>query len=337
MERAMKQNLVFSNPTDAIASLPTDAWLVTDENVLEHWPEVFADRKCYSLPPGEKNKTWLQTGQLLEHLATNGINRKTTLAAVGGGVVGDLAGFGASAILRGVPLIQIPTTLLAMVDSAIGGKVGVDLDAGKNLAGAFWPAESVYICPEFLATLPPKEWLCGSAEVWKYGAIMDDALFADLESEPVSDQNSSLAHIVKTCAQHKADVVEKDPHEKTGLRAILNYGHTIGHAIEWAAGYGELTHGEAIAIGMVLEARLGELLGITQAHTADRIQAALLSQGLPVALPETLNPDELVEGMKRDKKAGADGLAFSFLIRIGESKLHTAIPTEPVLEILKKR
>ncbi len=332
----MKQEIVFLSPEEAHAAIPKDAWLITDDNVLHSWPSFFSSHRHIAIVPGEEQKTWHQAGQILEHLASKGINRRSTIAAVGGGVVGDLAGFAASAVLRGISLIQVPTTLLAMVDSAIGGKVGVDLAAGKNLAGAFWPAEKVLVSPQFLSTLPEREWQCGAAEVWKYGAIMDEELFADLEKEPISPHNASLNDVVTRCARHKAAVVEADPHEKTGLRAILNYGHTIGHAIEWAAGYGTMTHGEAISIGMVLEAELGEMLGITDAGTATRVKSALHSQRLPTVLPDNLIPETLLEGMKRDKKAEADGLAFSFLTRIGESKLCKGIAVEPVLEILKK-
>ncbi len=332
----MKQKLIFCAPEQAIASLPSDAWIITDQNVERAWGHLLSAHRVISFKPGEEQKTWAQTGLVLEELASKGVNRKSTIAALGGGVVGDLAGFAASSILRGIRLVQIPTSLLAMVDSAIGGKVGVDLEAGKNLAGAFWPADEVLICVDFLKTLPEREWLCGSAEVWKYGAIMDEKLFSDLESANISPQRPDLGRVVAACANHKVDVVEEDPHEKTGRRAILNYGHTIGHAIEWAAGYGAMTHGEAISIGMVLEAHLGEILGVTESGTSERMKSALSRQGLPVQLPDDLSPNQLLEGMKRDKKAGADGLAFSLLNRIGESKLYTAVPAEPVLEILKK-
>lgn len=333
----MKQNLKFCTPQESVNLLPEDAWIISDRNVAQAWPQLLADHRTIVIEPGEEQKTWVQAGLLIEELAEKGINRKSTIAALGGGVVGDLAGFVAASVLRGVRLIQVPTTLLAMVDSAIGGKVGVDLEAGKNLAGAFWPADQVRIAPEFLSTLPHKEWLCGSAEVWKYGAIMDQELFADLESSPISPQKQNLQEVIKKCADHKVQIVEEDPHEKSGLRAILNFGHTIGHAIEWAAGYGTMTHGEAISIGMVLEAELGEALCITQLGTSERLRSCLEAQGLPVMLPRNLEPTILVDAMKRDKKAGTDGLAFSFLIRIGESKLFTAIPTEPVTEILKKK
>lgn len=332
----MKQNLLFTSPESAIQSLPADAWIITDQNVAQAWPHLLTDHRVISIQPGEEQKTWKQAGLLIEEMATRGVNRKSTLAALGGGVVGDLAGFAAASILRGIRFVQIPTTLLAMVDSAIGGKVGVDLDAGKNLAGAFWPADEVHISPEFLTTLPEREWLCGSAEVWKYGAIMDAELFCTLEKDQISPENSSLFQIIQACSNHKAEIVAQDPHEKSGLRAILNFGHTIGHAIEWAAGYGAMTHGEAISIGMVLEAKLGELLNVTEPGTNKRIEKALQAQGLPVELPNSLDAAALVEGMKRDKKVGADGLAFSLLHRVGECKLYSAISTEPVLEILKK-
>lgn len=331
----MKQSIELASPKAALDSLPLDRRIVADDNVARHWGSHFVGSSSTVVPAGEESKTWDQAGLLIESLVEQGVTRGATVVALGGGVIGDLAGFAAAVVLRGVDLIQMPTTLLAMVDSAIGGKVGVDLKTGKNLAGAFWPAKRIIICPEFLTTLPLREWLCGSAEVWKYGAIMDASFWQSLLSDPISPERHGMDEVVHTCASHKLRIVEEDPYERTGLRAILNYGHTIGHAIEWALGYGAMTHGEAISIGMVLEARLGERIGVTEPGTEDLIRQGLSLQGLPLELPTGLDVEELVKAMGRDKKAGADGLAFSLLTRLGECKLVKGVRHEEVLETLR--
>lgn len=328
--------IVFVEPADIVAALPAHCRIVIDEAVASAWPQL-SPEGAILIPSGEQSKTWEQAGRVVEQLALSGLKRSGTVAAIGGGVAGDLAGFAAASYMRGVRLFQVPTTLLAMVDSSIGGKVGVDLRAGKNLAGAFWPAERILAAPALLDTLPQREWLCGAAEVWKYGAIMDLSLWETLEQEPVSPSCSHLLGTIQTCMAHKQRVVEEDPYERTGLRAILNFGHTIGHAIEWLLGYQVLTHGEAISIGMVLEAQLGERLGVTVPGTAERLQAGLESQGLPTALPPGLNPALLLEAMGRDKKAGTDGLGMSLLEHIGACKLTTGIQADAVMGVLAKK
>lgn len=335
MGEAVTQNLKLCTPAEAANALPDDAVIITDLTVAGFWQKEFQPRSVLKVPPGEESKSWNTAGDLLEQLAAQGVNRSTTLAALGGGVVGDLGGFAAAVLLRGVPLVQIPTSLLAMVDSAIGGKVGVDLAAGKNLAGAFWPAKEVLICPEFLSTLPAREWQCGAAEVWKYGAIMDSDLWDCLMEMPLHLSRGGMEEVILTCAQHKQRIVQEDPYEKTGLRAILNFGHTVGHAIEWALGYGVMTHGEAIAIGMVVEARLGELLGVSEQGVARAVLQGMERQGLPTQVPPSLEPEVLLKSMSRDKKADASGLAFSLLGRLGECKLYKGVPADAVKEALK--
>lgn len=332
----MIQNIELMAPEIAFKSLPDQQTVVvTDHNVAGYWKGLFVGRSSFSVAPGEESKTWEQTGDLVESLVEAGVSRSSTIAAVGGGVVGDLAGFAASVLLRGIDLVQIPTTLLAMVDSSIGGKVGVDLKSGKNLAGAFWPAKRIIICPAFLSTLPIKEWQCGSAEVWKYGAILDASLWEQLLANPVKPGRPKLDELITACAEHKLRVVKEDPYETSGLRAILNFGHTVGHAIEWALGYGSMTHGEAISIGMVLEARLGERLGLTEKGTEGLVKQGLGLQGLPLKLPSGLLAEDLMKAMARDKKAGADGLAFSLLTKLGECKLVKGVPPSEVLGILR--
>ncbi|MCG9894164.1 MAG: 3-dehydroquinate synthase, partial [Fimbriimonadaceae bacterium] len=207
----------------------------------------------------------------------------------------------------------------------IGGKVGVNLAAGKNLAGAFHPAEEIRVCPEFLTTLPKREWSCGAAEVWKYGAIWDVELWDRLCREPLGPNAAHLSATIARCQEIKLEIVEQDPLESTGLRAILNFGHTIGHAIEWVLGYGEWTHGEAVAAGIALEADLAERLGLAEVGLADQIRAGLASQGLPVNLPSGVTMESLLPAMARDKKAGGGGFAFSLVDRLGHCKLVTGI------------
>jgi 3-dehydroquinate synthase len=286
------------------------------------------------IPAGEESKTWDAAGGVVRWLAEAGADRKASVAAFGGGVIGDLAGFAAASYMRGVSLIQVPTTLLAMVDSAIGGKTGVDLPEGKNLAGAFWPAKEITVVPKLLKTLPKREWLNGSAEIWKYGAILDAELFAELEKHPISQDIDQTEPIIRRCIELKAQTVEADEFETTGLRAILNFGHTIGHAIEWAQNYKGLAHGEAVSVGMILEAELGEQIGTTEKGTASRIRLAMAHQGLPTRLPDGLEAKNLISAMRRDKKAESGRLAFSLLDRIGACKLVKDVPEDEVLAVL---
>lgn len=304
----------------ALVELPTDARIVTDANVAAVAP-LPEGVPVLVLPPGEATKSLAHFGDALGWLACSGASRRTTLVALGGGVVGDLAGFVAAAYMRGVPLLQIPTTLLAMVDSSVGGKVGIDLLEGKNLAGAFWPPIEVRLPLDALATLPPRQRTNGMAEVLKYGFIMD----APLLEAPLD---------IMRCVAHKARIVEEDEHETTGRRAILNFGHTVGHAIERLTGYGPVLHGEAIAVGMVVEATLGERLGVTAPGTAERVRAVLAAHGLPTAHETTRDADAMLAAMRGDKKAVGGRLAFSLLTHVGECKLVSDVPEDDVRRVL---
>lgn len=320
---------------DLLAALPEEHVVVSDDNVLRHWvPE--GSPHVFSIEPGEAQKNLTSLGQLLESFANSGATRGSSVVALGGGVVGDLAGFAAASYMRGVPFIQVPTTLLAMVDSSVGGKVGVDLKAGKNLAGAFHAPDAVYIALETLATLPERQFVNGTAEVWKAGCILDADLFTALESEPLRPGDSRLEYIVRRCIELKAGVVQADEFERTGARAILNFGHTVGHAIEQVSGYQDL-HGEAVAQGMVVEARLGEALGITEVGTAERVEVALASQGLPVANEWLDQPDALLAAMARDKKAAPGALAFSLLECLGTCKLVRNVDPDMVRSALRPK
>jgi 3-dehydroquinate synthase len=228
--------------------------------------------------------------------------------------------------MRGVRYLQVPTTLLAQVDSSVGGKVAVDSPAGKNMLGAFYPPAEVLIDVSVLESLPLRQFRNGMAEVLKYGFIMD----RDLLDLSVDD----LEAIVRRCVAHKVRIVEEDEFETKGLRSILNYGHTVGHAIEQVTGYSELLHGEAISIGMVIEARLGERLGITRKGTADQVERRLKQAGLPTSWPTRHAVEGLIATMKRDKKAVDGRMRFSLLTEIGRCKLVSDVPEPEVVDLL---
>lgn len=303
--------------------------IITDRNVRtalgDYWPAL----PTHIITPGEQSKSLRAFGEALEWLASQGIRRTDRIAAIGGGVVGDLAGYVAASYLRGIDFIQVPTSLLAMVDSSVGGKVGIDLDAGKNLAGAFHAPAEVMVPVDALETLPLRHRRNGMAEVWKAAFIADPSLV------PLIEKDGGSLEVIKCSIEIKKSIVEADEFETTGARATLNFGHTIGHAIEAALGYEELLHGEAIAIGMVWESELGEAIGVTEAGVARTIKESLAKAGLPVELPN-LDPDVLITFMRRDKKRAASGLAFSLLTRIGECKLTPDIDEAAVRSVLTK-
>ncbi|RYG22098.1 3-dehydroquinate synthase [bacterium] len=312
--------------TAALADLPRDSFIVTDANVASVAP-LPPNVPMLVLPPGEATKSLDAFGKALGWLAQNGASRRATVVALGGGVVGDLAGFVAAAYMRGVPCLQIPTTLLAMVDSSVGGKVAVDLPEGKNLAGAFWPPSEVRLPFDALDTLPKRQKTNGMAEVLKYGFIMDAPLLED----PLSD----LRATVLRCVALKAQVVEEDEHETNGRRAILNFGHTVGHAIERLTGYGPILHGEAISVGMVVEAVLGERIGISPPGTAAIVRQILQNHGLPTEHPTVRDIEPMRAAMRGDKKAVGGRLAFSLLTSIGDCKLVADVPEDDVRHVLE--
>ena len=284
------------------------------------------DANLLTVPSGEASKSLVEAGRLWESLAQLGIDRQTVVVAVGGGVVGDLAGFVAAGFARGIPCWQVPTTLVAQVDSAIGGKTGINLRAGKNLVGAFWQPRGVIADIDTLATLPNREFISGLAEVVKYGMILDADFFAWLEDNAtavVTREPAAIGHIVRRSAELKAFVVERDEREQTGLRACLNYGHTFAHAFETATGYGTLLHGEAVSLGMVAAARLAADLGRIDEAVATRQRRLLEQFGLPV-VTDTLHgisDDTLLAIMARDKKALHGRLRFVLPDRIGQVEL----------------
>lgn len=309
--------------------------IVTDRNVARHYADALRSfERVFVLPAGERTKNLTQFGRVLGWLAGVGAKRSTRVVALGGGVIGDLVGFAAASYMRGVPFLQIPTTLLAMVDSSVGGKVGIDLPAGKNLAGAFHAPSEVWIAPDFLNTLPARQHRNGAAEVWKAGYIHRPALLDALRKNPVRPNHPDLRWIIEESVEMKRQVVEADEFETNGLRATLNFGHTVGHAIERQLNYRRLLHGEAIAVGMVWEAKIGERLGVTPAGTARQIAADMAQQGLPTEIPLDLDRRELVTTMAGDKKATDAGLALSLLTGWGTCKLITGIDPTEVVSIL---
>jgi 3-dehydroquinate synthase len=276
-----------------------------------------------SIPSGEASKSLAESERLWNEFARLKIDRKTAILAVGGGVVGDLTGFVAATFSRGLRFWQVPTTLVAQVDSAIGGKTGVNLPAGKNLVGAFWQPRGVVADISTLTTLPDREYVSGLAEVVKYGMILDAEFFHWLEDNalPVRDREKrSVAHIVRRSAELKTFVVERDEREITGLRACLNYGHTFAHAFETATGYGTLLHGEAVSLGMMAAASLACSMNRIDQLVVDRQQKLLETLGLPVSTT-TLNgikDDDLLGVMSRDKKNVGGKLRFILPNTIGE-------------------
>ncbi len=283
------------------------------------------------LPPGEGTKCLTELGRVWDFLAAGRLDRSSVLVAVGGGVIGDLAGFAAASYLRGIPFIQVPTTLLAMVDSSGGGKTGINLGAGKNLVGAFHQPQAVYIDVALLGTLPSREFAAGMAEVIKYGLLGDAEFFARLEREPVTPRSEDLAELVRRCCAIKARIVEADERETAaeGGRALLNLGHTFGHAIEQVSGYGTYLHGEAVAVGLCAAARLSQKLGYIGGAEVARVERVVAAHALPTRLREPLGLPALVAAMGRDKKVRAGGLRFVVLRALGEAATQGAI--EPAL------
>lgn len=272
------------------------------------------------VPAGEATKSLAQCDTIWQEMITMAADRKSVVVALGGGVVGDLAGFVAAGFARGITFIQLPTSLLAQVDSSVGGKTGVNLPQAKNMVGAFWQPQTVVIDTDVLKTLDDRNFIAGLAEVIKYGLIMDEQFFGRLENSIdalLSRDPEMLVEIIQRCCQCKSDVVEADETETTGRRAILNYGHTIGHAIESVFGYGEYLHGEAIAIGMTAEAHLASMLRMVDDTFLKRQRQLFEAVGLPISCPAG-RETELVDAMMRDKKVASGKLNFILPTQIGK-------------------
>ncbi|QEG02688.1 3-dehydroquinate synthase [Stieleria maiorica] len=305
--------------------------LLIYDAAVEPWAEALAAQirvestrvDAAAVPSGEPSKSIAQFGQLLDWMLDRGADRRSVVVAVGGGVIGDLAGFVAASFARGIRFVQVPTTLLAMVDSSVGGKTGINLSGAKNMVGAFWQPELVWIDTLAMKTLPDRSYLSGLAEVVKYGVI-DDAVFFDyLESNAkalVERDPEVLRYAIRQSCLAKARVVGEDERETSGRRAILNYGHTFAHAIEATAGYGTLLHGEAVSIGMQMAASLAIRLGRCDAGVLERQTEVLQACRLPITFPEA-DVAAMLPVMMRDKKVAHGKLRFILPTKIGHVEL----------------
>ena len=350
-ERSYPIHLESSLPDARVASLArglvsaqgaSRALVVTDDTVRSLYAAGVADAlgsaglktSVVSVPPGEGSKTLTNVSELVDHALASGLNRRDVVVALGGGVVGDVAGFVASMLHRGVSWIQVPTTLLAQVDSSVGGKTGVNHAVGKNLVGAFWQPTAVVSSTEVLHTLPERQLRCGLAEAVKHGFIADESLVEQCVSSAerlLAYDDACLLKLVRACCEIKAQVVSRDERESKGAaesaegvfagREVLNFGHTLGHAYEFLMGYGTLTHGEAVSLGMVLAARLSESLSIAAPGLAKEVASALHALGLPVDTQADELPDgfSLIDAARTDKKATVNGVRFVLLSRIGSA------------------
>jgi len=316
--------------------------VLTDRNVARLQAgaiqAMFGTAPVLAVESGEAAKSLEVYGRVLDFLAENQVDRTGALYAFGGGVVGDLGGFAAATWLRGIDLFQIPTTLLAMVDSSIGGKTGINIAAGKNLVGAFHQPKGVAISTNLLATLPAREFAAGMAEVIKAGLLGEAELFDQLEATPMAAASPELPGVIRRCCALKARIVEADERETAASdgRALLNLGHTFAHAIEVVAGYGEYLHGEAVGIGLGAAARLSQKLGYIAAADVARIERVVAAHGLPVRLRSALRRADLEAAMKRDKKVRAGGLRFVVLKRIGTAATQANIEPGMIAACLRE-
>jgi 3-dehydroquinate synthase len=292
-----------------------------------------------TLPDGEAHKDWQTLNLIFDALLQNGCDRKTVLFALGGGVVGDMTGFAAASYMRGVPFVQVPTTLLSQVDSSVGGKTAINHPIGKNMIGAFYQPALVVSDISTLSTLPARELSAGLAEVIKHGVMADWAYFEWLEANMdalLRGDVAALAYAVRVSCEIKARVVSADEREgSSGIRATLNFGHTFGHAIEAGLGFGVWLHGEAVACGMVMAARLSQSLGYVDAAFVERVTILLVRSGLPVVGPESISPEEYLHHMSVDKKAEGGAIKFVVIDKPGHAKVQAAAD-ELVIAALQK-
>ncbi|GAA5141438.1 3-dehydroquinate synthase [Thalassotalea piscium] len=288
------------------------------------------------LPDGEAEKSLTNFDKIMSHLLANGHGRDSTLIALGGGVIGDITGFGAACYQRGVDFIQVPTTLLSQVDSSVGGKTAVNHPLGKNMIGAFYQPKAVFIDIDSLSTLPTREFNAGMAEVIKYGILGDACFFQWLEDNTAlikaADKNT-LIQMIQTCCQCKATIVAQDEKEG-GIRALLNLGHTFGHAIEAEQGYGNWLHGEAVATGMVLAAKLAVAMNLLEVSELRRIEMLISAFDLPLEAPENMGFEQFLSHMKRDKKNMGGLLRFIVPTGIGKSEIRDDVTKEMLQQIL---
>lgn len=290
------------------------------------------------IPPGEEYKHLQSIQQLYDTAFNNHLERSSTFVALGGGVIGDMTGFAAATWLRGVNFVQVPTSLLAIVDASVGGKTGVNHPQGKNLIGAFYQPKLVAIDPRLLQTLPAREFRAGMAEVIKYGVIWDEDLFTKLEHHPRLDTlekvgDALLETIITRSCQAKAEVVSQDEKE-SGIRAILNYGHTIGHGVESLTNYTQFVHGEAVAIGMVAAGKIAVEMGLWTAEAAQRQNALIAKTGLPTEIPSEISLDSILQAIQSDKKVKAGKVRFILPTKIGKVIISDRVTPEIIVRAL---
>lgn len=314
--------------------------VITDEHVARAWRAALeaglggVEQDWVVLPPGEEHKTLEQARDLYQRLLSFEVDRHTPILAFGGGVVGDLAGFVAATLLRGLPLYQVPTTLLAMVDSSLGGKTGVDLPEGKNLVGSFYAPRAVWADPETLRTLPMREWAGGMAEAIKHALVASPDLFEHLEvlsetAAPDLWSPEELQGLVEGAARVKVEIVSRDPLEG-GERAWLNLGHTLGHALEAAGGYRMLSHGEAVSLGILAAVRMARGRGILEEDLEPWLVALLQAWDLPRSIPADLPWGAVAAALRRDKKRSRGALTFVLPLRVGAVRLVSGVPEDEV-------
>ncbi len=323
---------------------PCKTLIITDRNVSALYADIVSkalaerkfDVKVVSIEPGEEQKTLSTVERLYDAFFDHGMDRKSLVVALGGGVVGDVAGFAASTFMRGVPFVQVPTSLLAQVDSSVGGKVGVNHPRGKNMIGSFYQPIAVFIDTVTLSTLPRAELLAGMVEVIKYGVIKDASLFEYIEKDlpKILELNDdALETIISTSCSIKAGIVEKDEKE-AGLRAILNYGHTLGHALEALTHYKKYRHGEAVAIGMVCASKIAVNMGLADETVSMRQISLLKRLGMPTWNYE-IKPDDIIDTLYLDKKTVGGRLRFILPVKIGEVIISDKVTEEDIKKALE--
>lgn len=337
------QDLLARPDTWAKLALEGDLYVVSDETVAGHYLDALETGLdghrllTHVVPPGERQKSIERWATIIDWLSSNGALRDSTLIALGGGVVADLTGFAAATYMRGIRVVQVPTTLLAQVDASVGGKTAVNHPDGKNLIGAFHQPVAVVVDTNTLATLPEREFRAGLAEVVKYGAIRDDDFFAWLEanSSTIGDRNQTrLTEMISRAIRHKAEIVSMDEKE-TGIRALLNFGHTFAHAIETVTAYSRYLHGEAVAIGMVAAARLSERRAVCDPGQAKRLEWLLNTLNLDTAWPAEVTPRDSLESMARDKKARQGGLRLVLLRAIGDAVVDSDSESHDIVRAIE--
>ncbi|MBE0425021.1 MAG: 3-dehydroquinate synthase [Nitrospirae bacterium] len=328
--------LLGFSPKMALVSNPT-VFTLYGERLTDSLRKSGFDLISIQIPDGEKFKNLKSLEHIYDELLKYRLDRSSALIALGGGVIGDITGFAASTYMRGISYIQVPTTLLAQVDSSVGGKTGVNHELGKNMIGTFWQPDLVWVDVETLKTLPKREILAGIAEVIKYGVIYDRELFGFVEvakEKILNLDKDSLTHIIKRSCRIKAEIVSRDERE-SGLRSILNYGHTIGHAIETVTEYRRFLHGEAVAIGMCLEAGLSRILNLINDNELSRIKSVIDSYGLPSEMPPDINVDGIFSSMQIDKKAVAGELKVILPEKIGVVRIYKGVTENEIRKLFK--